>query len=468
MNEHGSENADDALGELFSRWLLLSRANESVAPEELCKHRPELLEPFREMLPTLVAMNSLFEEESGDKLHEFDGQITEYRSLTYYKEGGIGIVQIGDDPQLPRTVAVKRLKSRKRPDPNAREQFLAEANITALLEHPGVVPIYRVGADSVGNPYYAMRLLQGETLAEAIERYHQSNPTVRFPRTNPEFRRLLRSLIGVCDTIAFAHGRQIIHRDVKPENIMLGKFNETLVLDWGLAQRLAQDAPEAEGTAELTAPVNVCPPSPQNIKGSPAFMSPEQASGSQTVGKATDIYSLGATLYVLLTGKSPFDGASPWEIIAKVKSQALAPPKKIRRDVPDALAAICTKAMARAPQNRYQSAGAIREDLERWLADEPITAMKASVTEQISRAAKRHRSLVVGSVVALLLGAIGLSILALQQYRLASYERRLNTQLNSNYRRILQIVYEVMNDDSRETSIHQISIAALSDAREYF
>ncbi len=468
MNEPGSKSPDDALGELFSRWLLLSRSNEPVTPEEICKHSPELLDAFREMLPSLVAMNSLFEEEGVNERKEFEGQIAEYQALAFFKEGGLGIVQVGNDPKLSRTVAIKRLKPNAKLDPNAREQFLAEASITALLEHPGIVPIYRVGDDSEGNPYYAMRLLQGETLAEAIARFHQANPTARFPRANPEFRRLIRSLISVCDTIAFAHERGIIHHDLKPDNIMLGTFNETLVLDWGLAKRLTENSHAEKTSKESRNPDNACSASTRTIKGSPAFMSPEQASGSHAADKATDVYSLGATLYVLLTGKAPFEGANPREIIAKVKSQACAPPKTIRRAVPDALAAICMKAMARSSQDRYQSASAIGVDLERWLTDEPITAMKPPMTERILRAAKRHRSLVVGSLVALLLSAAGLSILALQQYRLASYERRLNTQLNSNYRRILQIVYEVMNDDSRETTIHQISIAALSDAREYF
>ncbi len=239
------------------------------------------------------------------------------------------------DEELHREVALKEIQERYASEEQPRLRFLLEAEITGGLEHPGIVPVYGLGHHPDGRPFYAMRFVRGESLKEAVARFHGepgrvsagSDSKTRGADATPlAFRRLLSRFLDVCNAIAYAHSRGVLHRDIKPGNILLGPYGETLVVDWGLAKVIGRDEP---GTSDPSAEPTLRPPSasgtgdtlPGTALGTPAYMSPEQAEGRlDLLGPASDVYSLGATLYVVLTGRAPFDGDNAAEVLPKVQS----------------------------------------------------------------------------------------------------------------------------------------------------
>jgi tetratricopeptide (TPR) repeat protein len=343
-------------------------------------------------------------------------------------------VSIALDGQLCRQIALKEIRPDQRDAPAARERFLKEAEITGQLEHPGIVPVYALDNDETGQPYYAMRFVQGRTLAEAISLYH-ANPSPLV------FNDLLRRLVTVCQTVAYAHSKGVIHRDLKPQNIMLGDFGETLVLDWGLAKRVgrasAGSKPPGVLPEAVTGPtaIQTIDNTPHDVEltqagqalGTPAYMAPEQARGDQDmIGPATDIYALGAMLYQLLTGRSPYQGRSAGEVIAQVRQGSPEVPSRLRRGVPSGLEKVCLKAMAREPGERYTEAAELAAEVERWLADEPVRAYREPLSARVSRWVRRNRTLAVGAVVLLLLAlplAVALTVVSDQARRRADRDR---------------------------------------------
>ena len=274
-----------------------------------------------------------------------------------HARGGLGEVYVARDEELRREVALKQIQDRYARDPNSRARFLAEAEITGKLEHPGVVPVYGLGQDPDGRPFYAMRFVRGETLKEAITRFHEADVPGRDPGERAlALRQLLGRFLDACNTIAFAHSRGILHRDLKPDNILLGPYGETLVVDWGLAKRAG-----APGGADAMEDEAIGPELPQagdvtlpgSPIGTPAYMSPEQASGRlDLIGPASDVYGLGATLYCLLAGRAPFEGRSFASVVQQARRGEFPPPRQAKREVPPALEAVCLKAMATDPAGR--------------------------------------------------------------------------------------------------------------------
>jgi Tfp pilus assembly protein PilF/tRNA A-37 threonylcarbamoyl transferase component Bud32 len=338
--------------------------------------------------------------------------LSRYRPLRLHSRGGLGEVLVAQDQEFRREVALKRIQEEHADDPESRRRFLREAEITGRLEHPGIVPAYGLTQDEAGRPCYAMRLIQGESLREAIRRFHEADRAGRDPgERRLALRELLGRFVDVCQAVAYAHSRGVIHRDLKPHNIMLGKYGETLVVDWGLAKQLGRDD---EGQADEEAPAAAGDPGATKtgaVVGTPAYMSPEQAQGRRDeVGPASDVYSLGATLYQLLTGLAPFQGGS-WVVLAGVQRGELVPPRRRKREVPRALEAVCLRAMALRPGDRYASALALAEEVEHWLADEPVSAYREPWWVRLGRWTRRHKPAVAAVaaavLVALLLGGAG-------------------------------------------------------------
>ncbi len=283
-----------------------------------------------------------------------------FRDLKWHAEGGMGEVYLAADEEIHRQVALKRLKRKHADNPDVRARFVIEAEVTGRLEHPGIVPVYGLGVDEDGRPFYAMRFIRGESLRAAIGRFHEPNVVHDdvVSRTL-EFRRLLASFVNVCHAVEYAHSRGVLHRDLKPSNIMLGKYGETLVLDWGLAKiigrRETSDTP-SENTLYPSAPSGELTKMGSHV-GTPAYMCPEQAAGAtDDLTYSADVYSLGATLYALLTGKAPFHGSDAHEVLQEVQQGVFPPPRAVNHRVPQALEAICLKAMRLHPNQRYPSA----------------------------------------------------------------------------------------------------------------
>jgi serine/threonine protein kinase len=312
-----------------------------------------------------------------------------YRIVKKIGEGGMGEVYLADDLVLNRKVAIKFAHT-----PALQARFQREAEITALLEHPGVVPVLMRGQQD-GRLYYVMRYVEGERFDQAIHSWHESCQSARdFRRTKVQlqFRELLQRFVAVCQTVAYAHSRGIIHRDLKPSNILLGRFGETIVLDWGLARRKSVDG-------DAGSPDSARPPDgaddhhtrPGAKLGTEAYMAPEQVDG-KPADERTDVFLLGATLYHLLTGQPPFCLGRP----AK-------PPRQLKLWIPAALQAICCKAMADDPQARYPTAEHLAADVKRWLADEPVAVYREPLGQRLARWLRRQRTLAGAAAVTLIL-----------------------------------------------------------------
>lgn len=282
---------------------------------------------------------------------------TRYRLVRYMARGGMGSVWLVEDTILQRRLALKVLDLVPSGEDLA-ERLLQEARILARLEHPGIVPVHDAGILLDGRAFYCMKFVEGQTLAEHI--------------AGKSLVERLRLLERVAEPVDFAHSRGFIHRDLKPENVMVGTFGEVLVMDWGLAKVGVTD-PAAEVAKPFTSGRTPSHGTGQgSILGTPGYMSPEQALGKNEVDHRTDIYSLGAILWFLLT--QPQQGESP---TASGK-------------LPHPLRAICEKAMAADPDARYQSAAELTGDLEHYLNGVPVSAYSEGMFERLGRIYTRH------------------------------------------------------------------------------
>jgi serine/threonine protein kinase/tetratricopeptide (TPR) repeat protein len=364
-----------------------------------------------------------------------DGQ--RFRILRPHARGGLGAVFVALDTELHREVAMKQILDQHADDPTNRARFVLEAEITGGLEHPGIVPVYGLGTYDGGRPYYAMRFIKGDSLKEAADRFHADEALKRDPgRRALELRKLLRRFTDVCDAIGYAHARGVLHRDIKPGNIIVGKYGETLVVDWGLAKATGRPDPGADPGERTLIPSSASGSAetlPGSALGTPAYMSPEQAERDiEHLGPRSDVYSLGATLYYLLTGRPPVEGEIG-DILRAVHRGDVRPPRECDATIDAALEAVCLKAMAHRPTDRYASPRALSEDIERWMADEPVSAWREPLGRRARRWANRNRTAMATAAVALVAGVVGLSaVLVVQNGAKAEVIRALGRERVAN------------------------------------
>jgi tetratricopeptide (TPR) repeat protein len=426
---------ENLLMELLLRWDESRRQGRDASPDELCGGHPELAAELERRIRALEALEAPLGDRGAitsvvpsptPSRSDGDGTCrpvptatvptgSRYRRLQFHARGGLGELFVAHDEELNRQVALKEIQDTQARDPISRSRFLFEAQVTAGLEHPGIVPVHGLGHYADGRPYYAMRLIRGESLKEAIGRLHAAESAAIAPgeraRTS---RQLLRRLLDVCDAVAYAHSRGIIHRDLKPSNIMLGPYGETLVVDWGLAKRLGRSDTDVsmsdeDGLPGPRAVEGTLATQPGGVSGTPAYMSPEQAGGEvDRLGPASDIYSLGATLYCLLTGRAPFEADNALTILERVRKGEFPSPRSLRPDIPRSLEAVCRKAIALRPEDRYTSVQDLSDDLEKWLAGEAVSAYREPWIDRVRRWLSRHRTLVAATGV-----GIGIALMSL-------------------------------------------------------
>jgi len=475
MNDNESLSAVESL---FFRWLAYRVSGKPVDAAALCRDRPELRAALEARIaaehpdtddpestgafapkPAFEVVDAADPSATGDYgpiapvvVAPDEPPVPDARTegrfdvLAVHAEGGMGRVSVAVDTELGRRVAFKDIKPQHADDGVTKHRFTREALITGQLEHPGVIPVYGLGTDAHGRPFYAMRFVEGESLKDAIKTFHAQSPT-REPvgAKAVAFRGLLKRFADVCNAVAFAHSKMIVHRDLKPANVMLGPFGETLVVDWGLARSFATKRPDAvappsELSPEERAAGETAELAPRDraadtlgtrtgsVMGTPAYMSPEQARGDlPTLGPAWDVYSLGATLYELLVGRAPFGGKPIAQLLRDVETGTFAPPRAAAGWVPAPLDSVVRKAMALRPEDRYASALDLAADVERYLADEPVAAHRETRRERARRWAKRHPVLVRTVAAAFLLGApalaLGLGVVYYEKERAEEAER---------------------------------------------
>lgn len=326
-----------------------------------------------------------------------------YAELGLLRQGAVGEVHIVQEGDLGRTVALKKLRPSARRDEDLA-RFYREAQITAQLEHPSIVPIYRLEQSEQGQLAYTMKLIDGITLEEYIAeiRDHVAGGAP-LPGSMDRPTRI-RHFIKICEAIAYAHSRGYVHRDLKPANVMLGQFGEVYVMDWGLARpALGEDASDAdqppqaaEGSALVT--------QAGSVLGTPAYMAPEQARGDhKEVGPASDQYALGLILQELLTLEKaiPADGAEEAlrQAMVGYRRQPAAPGQPIARE----LRAVMDKTLALDPADRYPDINALIEDLQRYLDDQEVRASPDSLSQRAARWFSHHRNTTLTLLIGLLL-----------------------------------------------------------------
>jgi tetratricopeptide (TPR) repeat protein len=380
--------------------------------------------------------------------------------------GGMGRVLVARDRRLGRDVALKEVIA---DNPSLARRFEREARITARLQHPSIISVLEAGVWPSGEPFYAMRLVSGRSLEEAIEA----------ARTFEARLALLPNVLAVADAMAYAHGQHVIHRDLKPRNIVVGEFGETVVIDWGLAKELGSSSLDSEPGASSSGGSAVGETSAGELLGTPSYMPPEQASGA-AVDERADVYAIGAILYHVLGGEAAYGGGTNAEIIASLHG---GPPRPIREcapQTPDELVAIIERAMARVAADRYPTARELADDLRRFQTGQLVGAHRYSLRQLLRRWVRRHRTAIAAvaaaGVVAVSMGAYAVIRIAQQREIAVANQQRaedLTSFMLVDLRRKLSSVgrLDVLEDvarraakflDARDGSDEELYLAGLA------
>lgn len=364
----------------------LSQAGNTVTPEQTPSHTMKMSSDFQE---------SDFLPQGESTAHEERTVRTRYTLLKKIGQGGLGTVWLARDEKLKRSVALKEMNVKASEIPRAWHRFHREAEITGHLEHPNIVPMHHFGMDDVtGQPFYAMRFVGKRTLVDAIEAYHDRRTAGE--DVTMDLHHLLTAFIGTCQAIAYANSRGVVHRDLKPENIAIDSFGQVIVLDWGLAKISAEY--EAEGLLSgdsALSEASLADTMAGEVIGTPLYMSPEQAAGTlDEIDHRTDVYGLGAVLFAILTGYAPHENSGRnqdsqklpiAEMLKKISSGPTPHPRDYRLGIPSELESICACAMQFKQHSRYQSAEAVAEAVQRWIAGHSERKQKFATSRSDAR-----------------------------------------------------------------------------------
>ncbi len=330
---------------------------------------------------------------TGLRFHSRLPDFGDYRDIQEINSGGMGVVYKARQKSLNRLVALKMVGRGPFASEAELSRFHTEAQAAAKLAHPNIVTVYEVG-EHEGRPYFSMKLVEGGSLAGSIEECNKRNPKWSAPADSPDLcnpKVAARLLVKVARAVHYAHQRGVLHRDLKPGNILIDAQGEPHVTDFGLARLL-----DRESSLTLTG----------EALGTPHYMAPEQASGKPSqITTAADVYSLGAILYELLTGRPPFQADTPLQVIRQAEEQEPKRPSSLGVRVSRDLETICLRCLEKDPQKRYDSANAVADDLERWLSLKPIQARRAGLVERVVKWARRKPAVAV--LIAVTIGTLG-------------------------------------------------------------
>jgi hypothetical protein len=358
-------------------------------------------------------------------------RLDDFEILGELGRGGMGVVYRARQVSLGREVALKVLPGWARYGPVAVRRFQVEAQAAARLHHTNIVPVYAQGEHG-GHCYYAMELVRGVSLDRAIHSQPELLGPGRAPWARADYQRLAGLVAEVADALECGHRHGVIHRDVKPHNLLLGTDRRLRLTDFGLAR--LTDQPHLTLSGE--------------VMGTPAYLSPEQVRGDGArIDHRTDVYSLGVTLYELLTRRKPFDGETREQIVTGICAAEPVAPRGVDRRIPAELEAICLRAMEKQPRRRYASAGQLAEDLRRFAEGRPILTRRRSRLEKAGRWMRRHKSLTVAGVAT---AAVGLLVAALAWSTEAARERQAERLLRDAYAQLAYFDYrapELVRED---------------------
>ncbi|MFO0846311.1 MAG: protein kinase [Gemmataceae bacterium] len=411
-----ASRAGGVLADLVEEITNRLQAGETVNVEAYAALHPEHAEELRKLIPTLGAL-AAWSGGSGTAGGEpTAGTLGDYRILREVGRGGMGVVYEAEQVSLGRRVALKVLPFAATMDPRRLTRFHNEARAAASLEHPHIVPVYGVGSER-GVHFYAMKLIDGRSLAEFLrDREAEADPfrteagptkpgardgTARDIPDHAYFKQVARIGAEAADALEYAHSMGVVHRDVKPANLMLDARGHLWVADFGLART-------GQGDLTMTG----------DVMGTLRYMSPEQALARHgLVDHRTDVYSLGLTLYELLTHRPAVGGKDRQEIISQIAFEESIGPRKVVPEVPVDLETVVLKAMAKAPQDRYATAGELAADLRRFLDDRPVQARRPTVFKLVALWGRRRVGLAWAVGVGLLLGVVALGVGSLLLWR---------------------------------------------------
>ncbi|MBI4615530.1 MAG: SUMF1/EgtB/PvdO family nonheme iron enzyme [Planctomycetes bacterium] len=420
---------------------------------------PAPARPAPETAPTRPATEKS-EEVHGRKMRE----LAEALSATgrYRMEGTIGIGGMGkvlevQDLSIGRTVAMKIVTPRGTAEQKEwiLRHFQEEGQMSGQLEHPNIMPVYDMGVLQGGIPYFTMKRVQGESLESILEKMRGEKTAA----SNESQHRLLQVFCKVCDAVAYAGARGVVHRDLKPSNVMVGEYGEVFVLDWGIAKVLDRALEDSTVEPVLLEPAKAGRTLQGTVTGTPWYMSPEQADGrTGEIDHRTDVYALGAILYEILALTPPHGALAPEKVVQRILTKSVVPPhiRAPGRGIPRELSSIALKALSRAPEDRYPTAGELEEDIHRFLDNRPVLAHVDPLARRIAKWLRRHPVLSASLTTGIILGGLAGSLGVLSVH----YERR-----EAERRLALEIDYR---DRARRDAEAEAARLLLDDARSVF